>query len=70
MSMLESAYELTGGYVGRASYLVQEASAQAVLSGTEQITETILKSSELSNSLAALRNAGARAGRRTRRAAI
>lgn len=70
VSMLESAYELTGGYVGRASYLVQEASAQAVLSGTEQITETILKSSELSNSLAALRHAGARAGRRTRRAAI
>lgn len=70
VSMLEHAYELTNGYVGRAAYLVQEASVQAVLSGSEQITEAILKSGELSNSLDALRHAGARAGRRTRRPAI
>lgn len=70
VSMLERAYELTSGYVGRASYLVQEASAQAVLSGSEQITEAILESGELSNSLAALRHARTRAGRRTRRSAI
>ncbi|WP_312782308.1 TniB family NTP-binding protein [Brevundimonas sp.] len=67
VSMLERAYELTGGYVGRASYLVQEASTQAVLSGSEHITEAILQSGELSNSLAALRHAGTRAGRRSRR---
>ena len=70
VSMLEHAYELTNGYIGRAAYLVQEACAQAVLSGSEQITEAILKSGELSNSLAVLRHAGARAGRRTRRSAI
>lgn len=70
VSMLERAYELTSGYVGRASYLVQEASAQAVLSDSEQITEAILESGELSNSLAALRHARTRAGRRTRRSAI
>lgn len=65
--MLERAYELTSGYVGRASYLVQEASVQAVLSGSEQITGDILESRELSNSLAALKHAKTRAGGRTKR---
>jgi hypothetical protein len=65
--MLERAYELTSGYVGRASYLVQEASVQAVLSGSEQITGSILESRELSNSLAALKHARTRAGGRTKR---
>lgn len=69
VSMLERVYELTSGYVGRASYLVQEASAQAVLSGYEQITAAILESNELSNSLAALKYARTRAGGRTRRSA-
>lgn len=69
VSMLERAYELTSGYVGRASYLVQEASAQAVLSGSEQITDAILESDELTNSLAALKYARRRAGGRTRRSA-
>jgi len=69
VSMLERAYELTSGYVGRASYLVQEASAQAVLSGSEQITDAILESDELINSLAALKYARKRAGGRTRRSA-
>lgn len=65
--MLERAYELTSGYVGRASYLVQEASVQAVLTGSEQITGDILESRELSNSLAALKHARTRAGGRTKR---
>ena len=69
LSMLERAYELTSGYVGRASYLVQEASAQAVLSGSERITPEILESPELTNSLAALRQARTRAGRRSGRSA-
>lgn len=67
LGMLERAYELTDGYVGRAAHLIQEASAEAVLSGTEQITPAILDSPELSNSLAALQHARARAGGRTRR---
>lgn len=67
VGMLERAYELTNGYVGRAAYLIQEASAQAVLSGVEKITLAILESPELSSSLAALQHARSRAGRRTRR---
>lgn len=69
VKMLERAYELTSGYVGRASYLVQEASTQALLSGSERITPAILESPELSNSLAALRQARTRAGRRSGRSA-
>lgn len=66
-AMLERGYELTSGYVGRAAYLVQEASTQAVLSGAEQITSSILDSPDLSSSLAALQRARTRAGGRTRK---
>lgn len=66
-AMLERGFELTGGYVGRAAHLVQEASTQAVLSGAEQITPSILDSPDLSSSLAALQRARTRAGGRTRK---
>lgn len=64
--MLERAYELTLGYVGRAAYLIQEAAAEAVFIGSERITAEILDGEALATSLAALQQAGARAGRRTR----
>ena len=66
-AMLDRAYGLTHGYVGRAAYLVQEAATAAVLSGDEQITETILNSDEISASLAALAQAQVTAGGRRRR---
>lgn len=69
IQMLERGYELTSGYVGRASYLVQEASALAVLSGKERIGSSIIRSSELQSTLAALSFARSRAGGRTKRPA-
>lgn len=65
--MLERAYDLTHGYVGRTSYLIQEACAEAVLSGQEHISTAILESEDLITSLAALQHARTRAGRRIRR---
>ncbi|MFN7107526.1 MAG: TniB family NTP-binding protein [Brevundimonas sp.] len=66
-AMLERAYEMTGGYVGRTVYLIHDTATEAVLSGIEQITLEILDSDELAESLAALRQARMRAGRRGRR---
>lgn len=66
-AMISRAYGLTGGYVGRAAYLIQEAATEAVLSGDEQITEAILNSDEISASLAALAQAQITAGGRRRR---
>ena len=66
-AMLERAYELTQGYVGRSAYLVQEAAIEAVLGGDEQITAEILNSDGIAASLAALEHARRTAGGRTRR---
>ena len=65
-AMLERAYGLTRGYVGRAAHLVRQAAIAAVLKGDEQITEAILNSDEISTSLAALAQAQVAAGGRRR----
>lgn len=64
--MLDMAYELTGGYVGRAAYLIKESAIEAVRIGTEQITAEIIQAPELATRLGALDLARRYAGRRTR----
>jgi hypothetical protein len=66
-AMLDRAYGLTEGSIGRAAFLVQESASMAILSGDEQITEAILNSDELAASLAALAQAHVTAGGRRRR---
>src|SRR5690606_38662043 len=65
-AMFDKAYELTGGYVGRAAYLVKEAAAEAVRTGSEKITTEIIEAPELGTRLGAMNLARRQAGRRSR----
>lgn len=65
-AMFDKAYELTGGYVGRAAYLVKEAAVEAVRTGSERINAEIIDEPELATRLGAMNLARRQAGRRSR----
>jgi type II secretory pathway predicted ATPase ExeA len=65
--MVDHAYELTDGYAGRAADLVQDAAVLALENGSEAITDDMIRSTELVQSLQGRDVARRRAGRGRRR---